>query len=79
MSIPIEWLHGQEPLPAVKVRKMEPGTKIMLIGADRYGEKVTRTGSIAQSGTKRIFKFGMAYEDTMPIRDYPNKVWVKGE
>lgn len=53
--IPMEWVHRNEKaLLPEQVKRLEPGTKVTILGADRYGECVRTECTVAQSGKKKV-------------------------
>jgi hypothetical protein len=74
-----EWLGGAKSLSATEVKKLPPGTMIDVIGADKHGEKAVLHCEVVQYGkSKRLaFRDWTGTRETMLIRDYPNKAYIK--
>lgn len=80
-GLPPEWFSGLEVLPALEVKKLPVGARVMIVGADRRGRKSTLDCSVTQSGKVKV----LAYRDewgirvTKKIAELPRKVFaVKG-
>lgn len=75
-----EWIRQTErPLTADQVKRLEIGTKVTIIGADRYGECCRTECTLAQSGKKKVLVTrdrGTWEKTVMPIQDKPNKKYV---
>ena len=73
------WLRGMKVLTAAEVKTLPVGTKLFLIGPDRYGMKNAEEGIIEQLGNARSKRFRVDRLDGIVrkmIRDYPGKVWA---
>ena len=73
------WLVGLKVLTAAEVKTLPVGTKLSLIGPDRYGMKNVEEGIIEQLGNARSKRFRVDRLDGIVrkmIRDYPGKVWA---
>ena len=83
--IPPEWKdRNEKELTADQVKRLEPGTKVKIISADRYGGKNTKVCTVAQSYKKKvlIYRDGYTWEkEVIPIKAGPNRMYViqKGE
>ena len=75
-----EWIKRDEKVLTVdQVKRLEIGTKVTIIGADRYGECCRKECTIAQSGLKKVLvtQDTATWEKTvLPIKDHPNKRFV---
>lgn len=85
MAFVAEWIRPTEKaLTAEQVKRLEPGARVTVIGADRYGECYREDGTIVQSGKKKLLCFinKVTWEKVYkPIKDSENKRYViaKGE
>ncbi len=83
--IPAEWIHrGEKALTAAEVKNLQPGTKITILGADRYGNSQRTDATVAQSGHRRVLvvmNWRTGERTILQIRDQENKKYVysKGE
>lgn len=82
MAFVEEWIKRDQErvLTADQVkRQLEPGARVTVISADRYGECQRQEWTVAQSGLKKILirRDSVTWERvTMPIKDHPNKRFV---
>lgn len=70
---------GLKVLTAAEVKKLPVGTKLSLIGPDKYGMKNVEEGIIEQLGNARSKRFRVDRPDGIVrkmIRDYPGKIWA---
>ena len=77
--IPAEWIKPWETTAtADQVKKMKLGTKVTIVGADRFGECTRIECALVQSGKKKV----LVYRDyagnrvTKQIKDRDNKRFV---
>ena len=71
------WLVGLKVLTAAEVKKLPVGTKLSLIGPDRYGNKSFEEGIVLQWGKIKKFRVDeLSGFSHINIRDYPGKVWA---
>ena len=80
-GLPPEWFSGLEVLPALEVKKLPVGARVMIVGADRRGRKSTLDCSVIQSGKQKVLAYrdGYGIRLTKKIAELPHKVYaVKG-
>ena len=80
--MPPEWFIGLNRMDADQVKKMDSGSTVFLVGADRHGEKTMLECTVIYSGIHKVLSYrdGYGYRQTKPIRKYAGKVYaVKGE
>lgn len=69
--IPAEWIRPRDrKLTADQVKRLDVGTKVLMIKPDRYGEKTTTECVVTQSGKKKLLAFRNGYGDrfVQPIK-----------
>lgn len=73
--LPPEWFRGMKKLSVDQVKKLESGSVVYLIGADRHGEKTTLECTVVNSGIHKVLAYrdGYGYRLTKPIRNYAGK------
>lgn len=76
--LPPEWFRGMKKLSVDQVKKLESGSVVYLIGADRHGEKTTLECTVVNSGIHKVLTYrdGYGYRLTKPIRKYAGKVFA---
>ena len=76
--LPPEWFRGMKKLSVDQVKKMELGSTVYMIGADRHGEKTTLECTVVNSGIHKVLAYrdGYGYRLTKPIRNYAGKVFA---
>ena len=76
--LPPEWFRGMKKLSVDQVKKLESGSVVYLIGADRHGEKMTLECTVVNSGIHKVLAYrdGYGYRLTKPIRNYVGKVFA---
>ena len=74
------WLRGLKVLTAAEVKTLPVGTKLFLIGPDRYGEESVEEGIVLQWGKIKKFRVDeLSGFSHINIRDYPGNVWAVKE
>lgn len=80
MQIPSEWIHRTErEITVDQVKRLEIGTRVTIISADRYGECQRTHCTLAQSGKKKVlvYRDNATWEKTvLPIQNKPNRRYV---
>ena len=79
MAFVQEWIRPTDrELTADQVKKLDLGTKVTVISADRHGECQRGEYKIVYSGKRKILIIHDYYGgiSQLPIRDYPNKRYV---
>lgn len=75
-----EWIgRNERVMTADQVKRMDIGTRVTIISADRYGECQRLECTLAQSGLKKVLvtQDKTTWEKmVMPIKDHPNKRYV---
>lgn len=78
-----DYIGQAEELTAEQVRKLEPGTKIIRHGFDRYTAHTTQEMTVVQSGKKKMLSAVDWYRGTttlQPIRKESERMcYTKGE
>ena len=75
IGVPPEWFFGLDVLTAKEVRELPLASAVMVISADRHGEKQTLDCAVVRSGNKKVLAYRDGYGDraTMQITEYPRK------
>jgi len=78
MAFVEEWIRRNQErvLTADQVKRLELGTRVTVISADRYGECQREEWTVAQSGLKKILirRDSATWEKlVIQIKDHPNK------